>query len=194
MRTFMLVLALLLGAALAGAQIQPTQQSPPANPQIPGEPGTPGTPPTFPRQQIPPDQTIPQAQTPEPPAAQQVPPEQTNPVGTSTAITVQGCLSGADGNYSISDPNGATYQLVGSDRLLSSYVGHMVQVTGTTTSSRTSVSTSPPDTPVTPETEENEPMPSVEQPGNPPQAGDHTPTLNVTSVKEVAKSCSENPR
>ena len=195
MRSFILACVLLLGAAVAGAQIAPTQQSPPASPNYPGEPGTP---PSFPRQQIPPDQTIPDTQTPQAPAPQQVPPEeQPNPVAASNPITVQGCLSGSDGNYSIADATGSTFQLIGSDRMLSPYVGRTVQVTGTTSSGGTSVAT-PPDASTRPEAQENEPMeqtpveqqPSVSQPAT--QSGQSA--ITVSTVKEVARSCSEGPQ
>jgi len=46
--------------------------------------------------------------------------------------TVQGCLQGSGGNYTVTDKNGTTYQLQGDTSKLSAHVGHEVQVTGTT--------------------------------------------------------------
>lgn len=67
----------------------------------------------------------------------------TEPSGSSAAATaptdttggnqtsVEGCLSGSDGNYTITDSQGATYQLKGKDSDLSKHVGHKVRVQGT---------------------------------------------------------------
>ncbi len=44
--------------------------------------------------------------------------------------TVQGCLQGSGGNYTVTDKNGTTYQLQGDTSKLSAHVGHEVQVTG----------------------------------------------------------------
>lgn len=186
MRSMLLVPLLFLGLATAGAQIMPGQQNP-GNPGIPGEPGTP---PTFPRQQIPPDQTIPQAQTPQAPASQQVPPEQ-SATPAATPLNVQGCVSGDTGNFSLTDANGNVYQLVGADRVLSRYVGKTVEVTGTTNAPASSAATAP-TTPTQPEEEENEPaaqsQPQATQPGSASTSTDQH-KLVVSSVKEVSNSC-----
>jgi hypothetical protein len=63
-------------------------------------------------------------------------PSQSSSAGQSSAgggseTTVQGCLSGSNGSYTISDKNGTTYQLTGDTAKLSEHVGHEVKVTGT---------------------------------------------------------------
>ncbi len=47
---------------------------------------------------------------------------------------VTGCLQGSDGNYTLTDENGTTYQLQGDTAKLSAHVGHEVQITGSSTS------------------------------------------------------------
>jgi hypothetical protein len=60
-------------------------------------------------------------------------------------MTVQGCLSGSDGNYTLTADNGTTYQLTGNTAELAElkdHVGHEVQITGKRSStSATSSST-----------------------------------------------------
>ena len=85
----------------------------------------------------------------------------------SGQTTVQGCLQGSDGNYTLTDKSGTTYQLQGDTSKLSAHVGHEVQITGSTTSA--SSATSP--TTGTPA-------------GATPQ-----PTLTVQNMKHIAKTC-----
>ena len=51
--------------------------------------------------------------------------------------TIEGCLSGSDGNYSLTDKSGTTYQLTGDTAKLQNHVGHTIQVTGTSASDST---------------------------------------------------------
>src|SRR6266567_9124940 len=59
------------------------------------------------------------------------------PMGQSTAApaggetTVQGCLSGSNGSFTLTDKNGNSYQLTGDTAKLSEHVGHEVKITGT---------------------------------------------------------------
>jgi hypothetical protein len=48
--------------------------------------------------------------------------------------TIQGCLDGSDGNFTLTDTTGATYQLTGKTEGLSAHVGHTIRVTGVTIS------------------------------------------------------------
>ena len=59
---------------------------------------------------------------------------QTSRTGAGGQMTVEGCLSGSSGNYTLSDKNGNTYQLTGDTAKLSEHVGHEVKVTGTASS------------------------------------------------------------
>jgi hypothetical protein len=81
-------------------------------------------------------------------------------------MTVEGCLSGSNGNYTITDKNGTSYQLTGDNAKLSEHVGHEVKVTGTSASAGTGASGS---------TESS--------------AGRAGQTLQVSSVKHISKTC-----
>jgi len=85
---------------------------------------------------------------------------------TPGQTTVQGCLQSSDGNYTLTDKSGTTYQLHGNTSKLSAHVGHEVQITGSTSgSSGTSSSMGT-------------------------QAGGTLqPTLTVESMKHVSKTC-----
>ena len=85
--------------------------------------------------------------------------------GSMGEKTVQGCLSGSQGNYTLTDKAGNTYQLAGDTSKLAEHVGHKDEVTGTT--------------------------------GGAPSGGTATAggsagqlTLNVSSIKHMASSCS----
>jgi Protein of unknown function (DUF5818) len=45
-------------------------------------------------------------------------------------VTVEGCLSGGDGNFLLTDNSGNSYQLTGDTARLNNHVGHTVRVTG----------------------------------------------------------------
>jgi hypothetical protein len=47
------------------------------------------------------------------------------------ADSVQGCLGGADGNYTLTDKSGTSYRLTGDTAKLSEHIGHEVKVSGT---------------------------------------------------------------
>ena len=78
--------------------------------------------------------------------------------------TVEGCLSGSDGNYALTDKSGNTYQLSGDNSMLRDHVGHDVQVTGTMTPSAASSTTGG--------TSSNQQI------------------INVASLKHISDSCS----
>lgn len=50
---------------------------------------------------------------------------------TSGTQTIQGCLSGSNGNYTLTDKSGKIYHLAGDTSQLIKHVGHEVEVTGT---------------------------------------------------------------
>jgi ABC-type phosphate transport system substrate-binding protein len=87
----------------------------------------------------------------------------------SGATTVQGCLSGSSGNFTLTDKNGNTYQLTGDTAKLSEHVGHEVKVTGTTSSSASAAS-------------------GGSAAGTAGAAG-NSQTLEVSSIKHVSKTC-----
>lgn len=81
--------------------------------------------------------------------------------------TVQGCLSGSAGSYTLTDKHGMSYQLTGDTAKLSEHVGHEVKVTGTTDSAASSPSSG---------------AASAGSTGS-------QQTLQVSSVKHVSKTC-----
>lgn len=81
--------------------------------------------------------------------------------------TVQGCLSGSAGSYTLTDKHGMSYQLTGDTAKLSEHVGHEVKVTGTTSSADSSPSAG---------------TASAGSTGS-------QQTLQITSVKHVSKTC-----
>jgi hypothetical protein len=74
--------------------------------------------------------------------------------------TVEGCLQGSNGNYTLTDSAGTTYQLAGDTSKLTEHVGHEVEIKGSTSPS-SSAST----------------------------GASSQPTLTVDSVKHVSKTC-----
>jgi hypothetical protein len=85
--------------------------------------------------------------------------------GTS-ANSVEGCLSGSDGNYTLTDQTGTSYKLTGDTAKLSEHIGHEVKIAGTKSSAS---ATGASDT--------------MGQTGGAQQA------IEVTSVKHVSKTC-----
>jgi len=55
--------------------------------------------------------------------------------GNASQTSVQGCLSGSSGNYTLTDKTGTTFQLTGSSADLKSHVGQQVQISGSSTPS-----------------------------------------------------------
>lgn len=81
---------------------------------------------------------------------------------------IQGCLSGSDGNYTLTDASGTTYQLTGDTAKLSEHVGHEVELTGTQSSASSSSSSA-----------------SSGQTGTSNQA-----SFSVSAVRHISKTCS----
>jgi len=82
-------------------------------------------------------------------------------------MTVEGCLSGSSGNFTLTDKNGMSYQLTGDTAKLSEHVGHEVKITGTSNSGASGGS----DT------------------ASASTGAGAASTLQVSSVKHVSKTC-----
>jgi hypothetical protein len=84
---------------------------------------------------------------------------------TSSQTSVEGCLQGSNGTFTLTDSSGMTYQLEGDASMLSKHVGHEVRVTGSVSGSGTASSA------------------GSTSPGGSPQ------TLTVTKVKHISENC-----
>jgi hypothetical protein len=91
---------------------------------------------------------------------------QTSRTGAGGQMTVEGCLSGSSGNFTLTDKNGTSYQLTGDTAKLSEHVGHEIKVTGTSGGST-----------------------GAESAAGAASGAAGGPTLQVTSVKHVSKTC-----
>ena len=89
--------------------------------------------------------------------------------GSGSETTVQGCLQGSSGNFTLTDKSGTTYQLAGDTSKLTEHVGHEVKIKGATSASSSAGSSSTP--------------PSGAA------AGGSQSTLTITEVKHVSKTC-----
>jgi len=80
----------------------------------------------------------------------------------SGSQTVEGCLSGSSGNFTLTDKTGTAYQLTGDTAKLTEHVGHEVKITGTSGSAGSATGAS---------------------------GASSGQTLQVSSVKHVSKTC-----
>lgn len=91
--------------------------------------------------------------------------------GGSGQKTVTGCLSQANGQYMLTSRKGMTYQLSGDTSSLANHVGHEVKVTGTESGAGASANAG----------------------GNGMgQSSANGPMLEISSVKHISKTCSNN--
>ena len=98
--------------------------------------------------------------------------DQSQPAATPSAgqsassQTVEGCLQGSNGSFTLTDNSGTTYQLSGDNSKLADHVGHEVSITGSTSGASASSPTST---------------------ATPSASGSQS--LTVEKVKVVAKTC-----
>ena len=107
-KTSLITAILLLSAVWAVAQTSPSSPQstmPGASSQQPTSPST-----TSPSQQ---------PATPD-----------TTQTSTDSANSIEGCLSGSAGNWTLTDQSGKTWQLAGDTSKLSDHVGHQVRISG----------------------------------------------------------------
>jgi len=118
---------------------------------------------------------------------------------SASSNTIQGCLTGTNGNYMLTDATGISYKVQGDESQLSSNVNKQVEVMGTVGSSASASASNNADTNA-PNSSSASGQPN--QGGNPDASGaggsstsatataTASKTLNATSVKVVADSCS----
>jgi hypothetical protein len=77
--------------------------------------------------------TAPDNSSPQYPTSQQQPsaPDAAQTSSDHAGQSVQGCVGGSAGAYTLTDASGKTYQLAGDTSKLAEHVGHSVQITGT---------------------------------------------------------------
>jgi len=97
--------------------------------------------------------------------------------------TVEGCLQGSSGNYSLTDLTGKKWRLQGDDSQLSNYVGHEIKVNGTPSNAGARMSGSTTAGPNNGGPDTGTPMASGSNAGTQPA------TLQVTHVKHLSKAC-----
>jgi hypothetical protein len=134
---------------------------------------------------------------------------QNGPTTTSTTTsdqstssnTIQGCLMGTAGNYMLTDASGVSYKVQGDESQLSSNLNKEVEIMGTVASTASASASNSPDTNA-PNSGSASGQPN--QGGNPDASGaggsstgatataTASKTLNATSVKTVADSCSSS--
>jgi hypothetical protein len=84
----------------------------------------------------------------------------------SNRMTVEGCLDGAIGNYTLTDLAGASYRLAGNTDTLKAHVGETMQVMGVVT-------------------------PVVHVPSAMSEGTETQPTLSVISLKRISAVCGD---
>jgi hypothetical protein len=94
-------------------------------------------------------------------------------------MTVEGCLSGSVGSYSLTDKSGTTYQLTGDTARLETHVGHTIQVIGTSSPSTESSAAN------------TAKEPSSAMSGATGSSSTQQ-TLNVTSFKNISANCMDS--
>lgn len=101
----------------------------------------------------------------------QTSPSQTTTGNTGSQTTVQGCLSTSNGNYTLTDKNGNSFQVIGDAAKLGEDIGHEVKIAGTLNSASASWGGgSPSNTTGQPDSSSLE-------------------VIQVSSVKHIAKTC-----
>jgi hypothetical protein len=98
---------------------------------------------------------------------------QSSSESSGASKTVEGCLAGSNGSFTLTDKSGTAYQLTGDTAKLDKHVGHTIQVTGTSTTSSASKTST-----------DNS---SGSMSGN----AEMQQTFNVTSFKHVAANCND---
>ncbi|HEX3091925.1 MAG TPA: hypothetical protein VHW72_04835 [Candidatus Angelobacter sp.] len=166
-KSFLITAILLLSAAWAVAQTSPsTPQS--------------TTPDTSSQQPTTPSSTSPSQQPATPDTSStttQTTTTQTTQTSSNSSTSIEGCLSGSAGNWTLTDQSGKTWQLAGDTSKLSDHVGHQVRLMGSDNSSSASGSSS------------SRPSSSAGATGASSSSGTQS-TFTVNKVKMISSTCS----
>jgi len=99
---------------------------------------------------------------------------------SDSKTSIQGCLSGSTGSYTLTDQSGKTYQLAGDTSKLTDYVGQEVALTG----------------------KESGGSSAAETPSSPPKSGKPSGSepssseikFNVSQVKKISDTCTTSKK
>lgn len=178
-KTFLITAILLLSAAWAVAQTSPsTPQS-----------TTPGT---SSQQSTSPSSTSPSQQPATPDTSStttQTTTTQTTQTSSDSGTSIEGCLSGSAGNWTLTDQSGKTWQLAGDTSKLSDHVGHQVRLMGSDNSSSASGSSSPSSSNPS-STSPSSSTPGSSTSGSSAGAAGTQSTFTVNKVKMISSTCS----
>ena len=167
-KTYLITAILLLSVAWAVAQTSPsTPQS--------------TTPDASSQQSTSPSSTSPSQQPATPDTSStttQTTTTQTTQTSSNSSTSIEGCLSGSAGNFTLTDQSGKTWQLAGDTSKLSDHVGHQIRLMGTDNSSSASGSSSP---------SSSIPSSSAGATGAGTSSG---ATFTVNKVKMISSTCS----
>src|SRR5690348_2094395 len=105
---------------------------------------------------------------------------QTTQTSTDSSSSIEGCLNGSAGNWTLTDSTGKTWQLAGDTSKLSDHVGHQIRLMGTDNSSSASGSSSP---------SSSNPSSSAGASGAGSASGTQS-TFTVNKVKMISSTCS----
>ena len=98
----------------------------------------------------------------------------TTPANAGSQVTVQGCLGGSPGNFTLLGSDGTTYKLQGSDNQLKEHVGHTLAVTGTVGTGNTTTTAATEDSP---------------SGTSPTDTTGEQRTLSVSSLQHISETC-----
>jgi hypothetical protein len=110
----------------------------------------------------------------------------TSQSGTSSeanATTIQGCLGGSTGNFTLTDKSGMTYQLAGNTSDLSKHVGEEVSIRGSSSASGSASANAG-----------SASGSSSTSPSAGASSSANQPTFNVTDVTKISSTCSSSQK
>ena len=103
----------------------------------------------------------------------------------ANANTIQGCLGGSTGSFTLTDKSGVTYQLTGNTSDLSKHVGEEVSIRGSQGSSASGSASA--DAGSTSGSARTNPSAGASSSAN-------QPTFNVTEVTKISSTCSSSQK
>lgn len=166
-KVYLITAILLLSTVWAVAQTTPSSPSTtqPATPDASSQSTSPATPS--------------QSTTPDSSSTSQTTTTQTT-TSTDTSSSIEGCLNGSVGSWTLTDTTGKTWQLAGDTSKLSDHVGHQVRITGSDTSAAGGSSS-------------GSATPSSGTSGSGGTSGSQS-TFTVKRVKMISSSCSTSSK